>query len=77
MSSKEYYNNTRVVANYTRTIAQMFQVIWTGEPIPAESIAKNVSGEYMSMAKKIVDLETKLSRASPDPDRAQEITVCL
>lgn len=75
MSSKQYYKNAGVVANYTRAVAQMFQVIQTGKPIANESLFQNASAQYTNTVTKIVELEQKMAFASPDPDKAQEITV--
>ena len=56
-------------------MAQMFQVVWTGNPIANESIFKDAPTEYMETARKVFELEKKMAFASPDPDAAQEITV--
>jgi hypothetical protein len=76
MNSKKYYDNSKVVANYTRSIAQMFQVIWTGQPIANESLFKDPEKpEYLETAKLIAEFESKLIHASPDPEVASEPAV--
>lgn len=76
MGSKKYYDNPAVVANYTRSIAQMFQVLWTGQPIPNASLFQDPENkEYMETAKLIAEFESKLIHASPDPELAQETAV--
>jgi predicted metalloendopeptidase len=75
LPSKQYYNNTKVVANYTRTVAQMLQVIWTGKAIANESLFLDADPQYMEISKKVFELEKQIAFASPEPEVAQEITV--
>lgn len=76
MKSKKNYENPALVANYTREIAQMFKIIWTGQPIPNASLFENPdNSEYMEKAKLIAEFETKMINASPDPEVASETTV--
>lgn len=62
LPSKEYYNKTEVLANYTRVITEMFSIM-----------DKKDSSTYESLAKQIVDFETKLAHAIPDPEQAQDV----
>jgi hypothetical protein len=76
MNSRKYYDNPKVVANYTRSMAQMFQVIWTGQPIANESLFKDPEKtEYLETSKLIAEFESKLIHASPDPEVASEAAV--
>ncbi|KAE9987683.1 hypothetical protein EG328_001916 [Venturia inaequalis] len=75
MRSKKNYESPALVANYTREIAQMFKIIWTGQPIPNASLFENPDNlEYMEKAKLIAEFETKMINASPDPEVASETT---
>lgn len=65
LPSKEYYNRSQIVANYTRTIADMFAIVNEDSNATA----------YEDLASKIVDLEGELARAQPDPDQANDVTV--
>lgn len=62
LPSKEYYNKTDVLANYTRVITEMFSIM-----------DKKDSSTYESLAKQIVDFETKLAHAIPNPEQAQDV----
>lgn len=76
MSSKKDYESPVLVANYTRSVAQMFQVIWTGQPIPNASLFQDPENpEYKETAKLIAEFETKLIKASPDPEVLGETSV--
>jgi hypothetical protein len=76
MNTRKYYENPKVVANYTRQIAQMFQVIWTGQPIANESLFKDPEKpEYLETAKLIAEFESKMIHSSPDPEVAGEAAV--
>jgi len=74
LPSKKYYDKNATVANYTRTIAQMFQIMWTGTPISNDSIFKDPE-KYMDTASQIVQFEKKLANASPDQEVASEPAV--
>ncbi|GME64811.1 putative endothelin-converting enzyme protein [Neofusicoccum parvum] len=63
LPSKEYYNRTAILANYTRTISEMFSIV-----------NENNATSYQTIASQIVDLETKIARAQPDPDQASDVT---
>jgi predicted metalloendopeptidase len=65
LPSKEYYNKPAVLANYTRTIAEMFKIM----------AYSNQNLVNTKLAKDIVELETKLSKASADPDKLRDISV--
>ncbi|KAH7028639.1 peptidase family M13 [Macrophomina phaseolina] len=64
LPSKEYYNRTAVVANYTSTITEMFAII-------NES---NDTAPYQTLAQQIADFEAKIARAQPDPDQEDDVT---
>jgi hypothetical protein len=40
-------------------------------------LSSNQSQDYTKLAKDIIELETKLSRLSADPDKARDISVSL
>lgn len=65
LPSKEYYNRSQIVANYTKTIADMFAIV----------NEDSNSATYEDLASKIVDLEGKLAHAQPDPDQENDVTV--
>ncbi|KAF4545502.1 Endothelin-converting enzyme protein [Lasiodiplodia theobromae] len=64
LPSKEYYNRSQIVANYTKTIADMFAIV----------NEDSNSATYEDLASKIVDLEGKLAHAQPDPDQENDVT---
>ncbi|KAF2402132.1 zincin [Trichodelitschia bisporula] len=74
LPSKEYYDKKAVVANYTRTMAQMATIIKTGVPITNETITKPVDQALLDEAAKIVELEARIARASPDRDTVGKVT---
>ncbi|QDS78081.1 hypothetical protein FKW77_003728 [Venturia effusa] len=75
IKTRRNYNNPELVANYTRAMAQMFQIMSTGQPIPKASLFKDPEKpEYMEKAKLIVALEKKFAKASPDPEIAGSAT---
>jgi hypothetical protein len=53
----------------------MLQVTWTGKAILKESLFTDPDPQYMETTKKVFELQKKIALASPDPDRASEITV--
>ncbi|KAF2420974.1 endothelin-converting enzyme [Tothia fuscella] len=73
IGSREYYNNPVVVANYTRAVAQMFQIIQTGKPIEKAKLFEKPDQRYMDTVAKIIEFEKKLAYFSPEPDAAQKI----
>jgi predicted metalloendopeptidase len=76
LPSKKYYDDKKTVANYTRAMAQMFQVVWTGVPVTAENLYKEAEN-YSATARNIAEFEKKLANASPDPEIASEPEVSL
>jgi endothelin-converting enzyme len=75
--SKQYYNKSIVLANYTRAIAEMTQVITSGKTILEEPIPASRNASLFAEAKKIVDFEKVLSDHMPEPDQLSNITVWL
>jgi hypothetical protein len=74
LPSKEYYKKPIVVANYTRTVAEMMQVISSGQPWNEST---TTSAAAMDTAKKIVELERKISTNSPDPEAFNDPLVSI
>lgn len=74
LPSKEYYSNTKVSDNYKKAMAQMMNVIFTGEIMTYAQIANDTPTKYLPIAQKIWELEKKMANASPDPDVASEIS---
>lgn len=74
LPSKKYYIDTLTVANYTRTIAQMFHIMKSNKPIDLNLDSKAVDS-YLTIARKIVELEARMSRASADKEKANDVTV--
>jgi hypothetical protein len=73
--SKEYYKKPAVVANYSRSIAEMIQVIGSGKPIDEEPIPAARNATLFDKATKIAQFEKRLSEISPNPEEAGEIKV--
>ncbi|KAF2714497.1 zincin [Pleomassaria siparia CBS 279.74] len=63
MDSKEYYNDTESVANYTVAIVGMFDILFGEEK----------HDTHASLAKELIDLETALIYATPDPSKAGDV----
>ncbi|KAK8434753.1 endothelin-converting enzyme [Phyllosticta citricarpa] len=61
LPSKEYYNKTDVQANYTRTIAEMFD-IFLGN-----------SGTHGEISKQVFDLEHRIALAQLDPEQERNV----
>ncbi|KAK8166406.1 endothelin-converting enzyme [Phyllosticta citrichinensis] len=61
LPSKEYYNKTDVQANYTRTIAEMFD-IFLGD-----------SGTHGEMSKQVFELERRIAFAQLDPEQERNV----
>jgi hypothetical protein len=55
----------------------MTQVIWSGKPISKEALFQDAEPQYIETSKKVFELEKKIALASPDPDKAREITVSV
>jgi hypothetical protein len=73
--SKQYYNKSIVLTNYTIAIAETTQVITSGKPIYEEPIPASKNASLFDLAKKIVAFEKRLSDHMPEPDQASNITV--
>jgi hypothetical protein len=73
--SKQYYQKPGVVANYTRSIAEMIQVIGSGKTIDEEPIPASRNATLFEKATKIAQLEKRMSEISPSPEVASEIKV--
>lgn len=64
LPSKEYYDKPDILANYSKTIAEMFSIVNEVE-----------SPLYDDLASQIVDFEKKIANAQPDPDQQNDVTV--
>jgi hypothetical protein len=73
--SKQYYNKTAVMANYTREIAEMLQVVSSLKPIDDEPIPEAKKASLYEKADRIVNFEKRLAVAIADPDQASKIEV--
>ena len=73
--SKEYYNKTGVVANYTRAIVEMTSVVSNGKPIYEQGVPADKNASLYDMAKAIVAFEKKTINMTPDPDQRSNISV--
>ena len=73
--SKQYWKKPAVVANYTRALIDMAQVIETGKPIyeiampPTRLIAIN------DTVSKIVQIHKVMAEMTPDPEAQSETSV--
>ncbi|TID22410.1 endothelin-converting enzyme [Venturia nashicola] len=66
-TTRQLYDKPALVANYTRMVSQMFQIIWTGQPIPNASLfMAPEKPDYTETAKLIAELETKMIHATPE-----------
>ena len=72
--AKQYYKKPQVMANWTKALQEMRQVVDTGKPI-FEAPLKPENTAFADYAKRIVDFETKVSSKTPDPERASESDV--
>jgi len=71
--SKQYYNKTSIMGNYTTSIVDMEQVIESGKPITEAPVAEARSKVFNALAATIINFEKKLAAAMPDPEKASEI----
>ncbi|KAF2670943.1 zincin [Microthyrium microscopicum] len=71
--AKQYYNNTKVMANYTRVISQMQQVVDSGKPIFEIQTPAGNNKAFDTFAATVVNFEKVISAALPDPDAASEV----
>ncbi|KAG4034700.1 hypothetical protein MFRU_002g00540 [Monilinia fructicola] len=76
LPSKEYYNNDKVVEDYTRTIAQVIPKFLpehqNSEDVHRKNIA--VQDRATDLARNVVALEKKLAAASPDNEDRDDVT---
>ena len=71
MPSKEYYKDERLITSYKKTIGQVFEGL-VKEADPNNSFISFILNEQLVDA--LVDFETELANASPDPEDAQDVT---
>jgi len=74
--AKQYYTKPAVLANYTKEIAEMYQVLASEKPIDDAPIPASTNASLYAKATRIVDFETKLSNITADPDLQSKIEVC-
>jgi predicted metalloendopeptidase len=70
--SKEDHKKPALVTNYSRTIAEQMEIVRSGTPSTASA---KIDAKALAAAKKITDLQTKLSKIVPDQEALQEFTV--
>jgi len=73
--TKQYYNNSVILANYTRAVAEMLQVVQSGKPIDEEPIPSNANSSLYSKARRIVNFEKVIAENTPDPEQANDVKV--
>jgi endothelin-converting enzyme len=87
LPSKEYYKDADIVNQYTNMIAAMLNIVcdcpsnagvlFTTESQPGHELHSRSEADTGALAKAIVDFESQLSEASPNPDDADDVTVSL
>ena len=75
--SKQLYNKSIVITNYTRSIAEMLQVLQTGKPIDEQPLPAGTNSSLYVKAQRIVAFEKKMSENLPDPEVSSDIEVLL
>ena len=75
--AKQYYTKPAVMANYTREIAEMFQVISSLKPIDEEPIPASKNESLYAKADRIVKLEQQIAQITADPDQSSKVEVCF
>jgi endothelin-converting enzyme len=70
--SKEERKKTALVNNYNRMIAEMMEVVRTGNPW---SPAAKVDAKALANAKKITTFQTRIARILPDQEALSDLTV--
>ena len=73
--SKQLYNKSIVITNYTRSIAEMLQVLQTGKPIDEQPLPAGTNSSLYVKAQRIVAFEKKMSENLPDPEVSSDIEV--
>jgi hypothetical protein len=69
---KEDFKKSSVIANYSRTIAEMMQVVRTGKAWDASS---KLDAQALAATKKITDFQAKLVKITPDQEALTDLTV--
>ena len=73
--TKQYYNKSAVLTNYTRTVADMLHVVSTGKSILNDSIPLAKNASLYEKAQRIVDFEKLVSTKVVDPEVQNDIQV--
>ncbi|KAF2667112.1 endothelin-converting enzyme [Microthyrium microscopicum] len=70
---KAYYNKSVVLTNYTRAIAQMYQVLSSGDPIDESPIPAWKNSSLFEKAKRVVDFEKLIADKVAEPEVKNDI----
>jgi hypothetical protein len=73
--AKQYYKIPEVVANYTRALLQLQQVITSGKPISEAPVPNDKSPEWNEIIKKVVNFEGLMANLSADVERGNDVNV--
>jgi hypothetical protein len=74
--ARHYYNNTGIMGNYTKALAQMQHVLDTGKPIYEAPLPEARSKVLSVQASSVVSFENKMAQAMPERELASDIKVC-
>jgi endothelin-converting enzyme len=72
---KQMYNNTRTIANFTKVTGEMFYILKSGKPISQEPIPENSKGELSELAKRVIEVDTKLAARIASRERSSNFSV--
>jgi hypothetical protein len=73
--SKTYYSKPQVMANWTRSVREMKQIMTTGKTLEEAPIPESRQKELTDYSKRISEFEILVSKNTPEPEKASEVDV--